>query len=66
MSIGKVHVEQGRLLRERGSLILQRDDGGRWRLDADALCEELLGLRVRVEGVRSDFDLLEVSRIVRC
>ena len=66
MPIGKVHVEEGQLLREQGSLILQRDDGGRWRLDADARCEELLGLRVRVEGVRSDFDLLEVSRMVRC
>jgi hypothetical protein len=66
MPIGKVHVEEGRLLREQDWVILQRDDGGRWRLDVDARCEELLGLRVRVEGVRSDFDLLQVSRMVRC
>ena len=66
MPIGKFHSEEGLLLRQRGQLILQRDAGGRWRLDTDPQAEELLGLRVRVEGVRSDFDLLEVSRIVRC
>jgi hypothetical protein len=36
------------------------DDGGRWRLDIDLEAEKLLGLRVRVRGVRSGFDLLEV------
>jgi hypothetical protein len=66
MSIGKLHKEEGLLLRQRGALILTRDDGGRWRLDGDTDADDLLGQRVRVEGVRSDFDLLEVIRIVRC
>jgi hypothetical protein len=66
MPMGKFYAEEGLLLRQRGGLILQRDDGGRWRLHADPPEEELLGARVRVEGVRSGFDLLEVSRIVRC
>lgn len=51
------------LLRERGALILRRDDGGRWRLDADPGAERLLGRRVRVQGVRSGFDLLDVQAI---
>ena len=66
MPMGKFYSDEGLLLRQRGQLILQRDTGGRWRLDAEPEVENLLGLRVRVEGVRSDFDVLEVSRIVRC
>lgn len=44
-------------------LILQRDDGGRWRLDAGRRADSLLGRRVRVQGTRSGFDLLDVQRI---
>jgi hypothetical protein len=64
--LGSHHLEEGLLLRERSTLILQRNDGGRWRLDADAGAEELLGQRVRVSGVRSDFDVLTVNQIARC
>ncbi len=66
MSRGQFHIEEGLLLRQRGGLILQRDDGGRWRLQADADAEKMLGQRVRVEAIRSGFDLLEVTRITRC
>lgn len=66
MPRGRFHIEEGLLLRQRGDLILQRDDGGRWRLDGDAEAERMLGRRVRVEGIRSGFDLLEVTRIVPC
>lgn len=66
MPVGKFYSEEGLLLRRRGGFILQRDDGGRWRLDADPGAEELLGLRVGVEGVRSEFHFLDVSRIVTC
>jgi hypothetical protein len=67
MPIGKFYVLEGLLLRQRGRLILQLDDGGCWRLSADPeAAEKLLGSRVRVDGVRSSFDRLEVSRIVRC
>lgn len=66
MPLGSRHDEAGLLLREGGALILQRDDGGRWRLDADPASEALLGKRVRVIGVRSGFDLLDVATIERC
>ncbi len=62
--LGTFHVEDGLLLRQRGGLILQRDDGGRWRLTTEPDAEQHLGRRVRVEGVRSGFDMLDVSRIV--
>lgn len=65
MPIGTFHIETGLLLQQRGGLILQRDDGGRWRLDADRDTEKFLGQRVRVEAIRSGFDLLDVSRITQ-
>ena len=40
--------------------------GGFWILEADAAAEKMLGQRVRVEGVRSAFNSLEVARIVPC
>ncbi len=66
MPIGKFHLEEGLLLRQRGRLILQRDDGGFWILDAGPDAENLLGLRVRVEGIRSGFNSIDASRVVRC
>ncbi len=66
MSIGSFHVEEGLLLRQRGWVILQRDDGGRWRLETSQAVEQHLGRRARVEGVRSDFDVLKVSRVSPC
>jgi hypothetical protein len=66
MPIGKPSSEQGLLLRQGGALVLQRDDGGCWRLEADGDAWRLLGARVRVEGVRSGFDRLDVRRIERC
>ena len=51
MPLGSKPDETGRLLRERGALVLERDLGGRWRLDADPSAERMLGQRVRVEGV---------------
>ncbi len=66
MPIGKFYSEEGLLLRQRGGLILQRDGGGRWRLEVDQDVEELVGSRLRVEGVRSDFDVLHVARMIRC
>lgn len=63
MPIGAFHREQGLLVRQRGRLVLARDDGGRWRLELDDIPETLIGERVQVEGVRSGFDIIEVSRI---
>lgn len=64
MPLGTFHAEEGLLLRQRGGVILQRDDGGRWRLEADGNTERNLGRRVKAEGLRTDFDVLQVSRIV--
>ena len=66
MPVGKFHSEEGLLLRQRGRLILQKDRGGFWTLEADPAAARMLGLRVRVEGVRSGFNALDVARIVRC
>lgn len=66
MSIGRFFVEEGLLLQQRGRLILQNDDGGFWILETDPGTEKMLGQRVRVEGVRSGFNALDVRRIVGC
>lgn len=65
MPLGTTHSETGLLLREGRWFILARDDGGRWRLDADAEVERLVGQRVLVHGVRAGFDLLDVRSIER-
>ena len=65
MPIGAEHVEDGLLLREGGGIVLQRDDGGRWRLDLDRDQEALLGQSVRIHGVRAGFDRLDVRRVGR-
>lgn len=50
---------EGLLLEGRvGQFMLRADDGGQWRVDADSYVQKLLGRRVKVEEVRSDFDLL--------
>jgi hypothetical protein len=64
--IGKFHAEEGLLLRQRGRLILQKDDGGFWLLEADREAERMIGSRVRVDGIRSGFNVLEIARIVGC
>ena len=61
--LGSFHDETGLLLRERDWLILQRDDGGRWRLEVTHKADRWAGKRVRVRGVRSGFDVLSVKRI---
>jgi hypothetical protein len=66
MPLGTTHTAEGLLLRVRGTLVLQLDGGGRWRLAADADVYERVGRRVRIEGVRRGFDLLEVRSVERC
>lgn len=66
MPKGSRHDEQGLLLSDRGRLVLRRDDGGHWRLQADWNAYRMVGRRVRVEGVRCGFDLLDVERISLC
>lgn len=66
LPLGSHHDEHGLLLKDGGSLVLRRDDGGQWRLDADRDARRFLGGRVRVEGTRSGFDILSVERLTPC
>ena len=61
MPIGSKHDETGVIGSEAGHLVLLRDDGGRWRLDAPHNASQHIGRRMRVTGTRSGFDLLDVS-----
>ena len=65
MSIGSRHSESGLLLHSGSGLILRRDGGGRWRLDAPRKAQQLVGQRVTVEATRSGFDVLDVQMIYR-
>lgn len=61
MPKGTKHVEEGMLLMDRGQLVLERACGGTWRLDVGWRIRRLVGRRVRIVGVRADFDLLDVK-----
>jgi len=65
--MGSIHDETGWLNEQDGQLILRRDEGGRWRLDVGfwlwRKSRKLVGRRVRVQGVRSAFDLLDVQKL---
>jgi hypothetical protein len=63
MPRGSRHVETGVLLEGPHGLVLRRDEGGEWQLDAPFSARRLVGRRVRVEGVRDGFDLLAVTAI---
>ncbi len=63
MPLGSKHDETGWLQDSGGQLQLRRDAGGTWRLDAPAAARRLVGARVRVNGTRGEFDLLDVARI---
>lgn len=59
-----VQVEEIGWLREAdGDLVLQREEGGRWRLDASRDVRRLVGRKVRLTGIRAEFDLLDVQSV---
>lgn len=64
MSIGSKHQESGLLVKEGNALLLQRDDGGYWRLEAPRKAYRLVGQRVELVGSRCGFDELIVERII--
>lgn len=66
MPLGTTHVEEGLLQLDKDRLMLRLDGGGRWRLSADATAYPLAGGRVRINGVRIGFDLLDVRNVERC
>jgi hypothetical protein len=59
-------AQEGLLLRQRGRLILQCDDGAVRILGLEVGAVGMLGERVRVEGVQTEASTVEVSRIVPC
>lgn len=54
---------EGLLLSSRRGPVLQIDDGGTWALDLNSDARDLLGRRVRIEGIRSGFDRIDVEWI---
>ena len=66
MPLGTSHIEEGILQIEKDRLVLRLDGGGRWRLSADAAVYQLVGRRVRINGVRIGFDLLDVAKTQSC
>lgn len=64
MPRGTRHVVTGTLRRSTLGPVVEMDDGGCWQVDIDGRWRRHLGRRVRVEGVRTGFDLLAVERIV--
>ena len=65
MPRGTRHEIIGILLEQPGGLVLDVAGGGTWRLDAGWKARRLLGMRVKVVGIRDGFDLLGVERIER-
>ncbi len=67
MPMGSRHDEIGWLNERNGQLVLRRDEGGCWRLDVGFWLwwksRKLVGKRVRVQGIRGEFDLLDVQRL---
>lgn len=64
MSQGSRHTVTGILLDEGDyMLVLRVEGGGRWRIDPERRTQALVGRRVRAEGVRAGFDILDVRRI---
>ena len=66
MPRGTRHEITGILLEQRGELVLDVADGGTWQLDAGWRVRRLLGMRVKVIGIRDDFDLLAVEHLNAC
>jgi hypothetical protein len=53
--------ETGLLVREGASFLLQRDAGGRWRLDLHRVPVDLVGKRVRIIGFKTADDRIDVE-----
>lgn len=58
-----VVIETGRLIRDKGGFLLQRDRGGQWRLVLHRVPVDLVEKRVRVQGVIAGDDIFEAEGI---
>lgn len=56
-------TETGRLIRDEGGFLLQRDRGGQWRLILHRVPVDLVEKRVRVQGVLASEDVLEADGV---
>lgn len=61
MPRGTTHTIEGLLLEGTIYPVIRADGGGQWRLDLPRGLRTLIGRRVRVSGIRSDFDMLDVT-----
>lgn len=57
------HSVTGLLDRTGRGHVLRVDGGGVWTLDPDRRLRKWLGQRVTIEGVRTGFDFLSVTRV---
>ena len=64
MPRGTRHVVVGTLRMTRLGPVVKMAGGGRWQVDIQGRWRRHLGRRVRVEGVRTGFDLLAVERMI--
>lgn len=61
MSLGTQHTLVGLLFTGNRFPVLRVDGGGQWQLDLPSKHQSLIGRRVRITGVRSEFDMLDVT-----
>ncbi|AUW56896.1 hypothetical protein C1T17_01220 [Sphingobium sp. SCG-1] len=58
-----VITETGRLIRDEGGFLLQRDRGGQWRLILHRVPVDLVEKHVRVQGVLAADNVLEADGV---
>ena len=63
MPLGAPVDETGLVLQDGPRIILRVDDGGEWQLDLRSRHGRPLGRRVRVQGMRSGFNLIDVDEL---
>lgn len=63
LSASNIITETGRLIRDEGGFLLQRDSGGQWRLILHRVPVDLVEKRVRVQGVLAQDDVLEADGV---
>lgn len=64
MTIDRLFIESGLLVREGGGFALRRDGGGQVRLDLLRTPVDHVEKRVRVTGIHVADDLIEVETIL--
>jgi hypothetical protein len=63
MPLGAWIDETGLVLKDGHRTILRVDDGGEWQLDLRWRHGDPVGTRVRVQGKRSGFNLIDVEKL---